>query len=163
MRAHGAAIQGKAATAKVRDRILGGLGGSRDPALIFAASSIINEISGPDASGITVQREVRTDTGLYRLIGSRVSGPDGQQPVVVIFAEPEQNLGEQTPTARDRLSRKEARVAALLAAQKTNEEIAKTLCISTHTARHHTQSVLSKLGIKSRRDVARVMAGDRLP
>jgi DNA-binding CsgD family transcriptional regulator len=40
-----------------------------------------------------------------------------------------------------------------LAQRKTNPEIAHALCISPHRARHHTEAVLSKLGISSRREV----------
>jgi DNA-binding CsgD family transcriptional regulator len=52
-----------------------------------------------------------------------------------------------------RLTRTEARVARLLALRLTNAEIAAQLYISQHTARHHTESVMAKLGVKSRRDV----------
>ncbi|NIN10305.1 MAG: hypothetical protein GTN62_03165 [Gemmatimonadales bacterium] len=45
----------------------------------------------------------------------------------------------------------------LLAQRKTNAEIAATLSISTHTARHHTERVLAKLGIRSRQQVQKVL------
>jgi DNA-binding NarL/FixJ family response regulator len=48
------------------------------------------------------------------------------------------------------LTRRELEVASLLAQGRTNTAIADTLHISTHTARHHTQRVLSKLGVHSR-------------
>jgi DNA-binding NarL/FixJ family response regulator len=53
---------------------------------------------------------------------------------------------------RDRygLTRRELEVATLLAQGRTNTAIANTLHISTHTARHHTQRVLGKLGVHSR-------------
>ena len=51
------------------------------------------------------------------------------------------------------LTERQAEVAQLLALRKSNDEIADALFISTHTARHHTEAVLQKLQIHSRRDV----------
>jgi DNA-binding NarL/FixJ family response regulator len=48
------------------------------------------------------------------------------------------------------LTRRELEVATLLAQGRTNTAIANALHISTHTARHHTQRVLGKLGVHSR-------------
>jgi len=144
----------------VRDRILGDLEGAQDEALIFAASSIINEITATGYEGGPVVREVRTETGAYTLRGNRLPRADGR-PVVMVYTEsvdvpviasPKQRLRE-----RFGLTRKESLVALLLATQKSNEQIARELVISAHTARHHTQNVLGKLGVSSRRDVAAVL------
>lgn len=51
------------------------------------------------------------------------------------------------------LTRRELEVAQLLRLRRSNSELATTLGISEHTARHHTQSVLSKLGVHSRTQV----------
>lgn len=48
------------------------------------------------------------------------------------------------------LTARETEVAVLLAQGLSNVAIAKTLAISTHTARHHTQRVLGKLKVHSR-------------
>jgi DNA-binding NarL/FixJ family response regulator len=48
------------------------------------------------------------------------------------------------------LTPREAEVALLLAAGRGNAAIASKLRISPHTARHHTQHVLAKLGVHSR-------------
>jgi ATP/maltotriose-dependent transcriptional regulator MalT len=48
------------------------------------------------------------------------------------------------------LSRRELEVALLIAQGFSNREIAETIRVSTHTARHHTQHVLGKLGVRSR-------------
>jgi DNA-binding CsgD family transcriptional regulator len=55
-------------------------------------------------------------------------------------------------TSRDRygLTRREAQVAKLLALGRSNQAIARELSISQHTARHHTQRILSKLEVHSR-------------
>ncbi|HEU5304135.1 MAG TPA: LuxR C-terminal-related transcriptional regulator [Gemmatimonadales bacterium] len=48
------------------------------------------------------------------------------------------------------LTAREAEVALLLAEGHSNTAIAAALHISTHTTRHHTQRILSKLGVHSR-------------
>lgn len=52
------------------------------------------------------------------------------------------------------LTPQEARVALLLRERRSNAEIAAALSISRHTARHHTERVLAKLGVRSRAAVA---------
>jgi DNA-binding CsgD family transcriptional regulator len=56
--------------------------------------------------------------------------------------------------ARPRLTPREREVAALLTLRRTNAEIAAALGVSAHTARHHTESVLRKCGVSSRRRLA---------
>lgn len=151
-----------AAPASVRARILGDVEGPQDEELIFAASSIINEITSPTYTGEAVVREVRTENGSYTLRGSRISRTDGLHPVVLVYTESKDVPVIASPKQRLRerfgLTRKESEVALLLAAEKSNEQIADALFISRHTARHHTQSILAKLGVQSRRDVAEVMS-----
>lgn len=156
---------GQTPRAPVRERVLGDLNGDRDDALLFAASSVINEVSSSSYAGTPVVRSVRTERGTYTLNGRRVYGPDGIQPVVLVYSElaplsqsVEARLGE-----RFRLTRKEARVALLLADEHSNEQIANNLFISPHTARHHTQNVLAKLGVRSRMEVAAIIQPERLP
>jgi ATP/maltotriose-dependent transcriptional regulator MalT len=48
------------------------------------------------------------------------------------------------------LSLRELEVALLIAQGFSNREVASTVRVSTHTARHHTQHVLGKLGVRSR-------------
>ncbi|HEY7636567.1 MAG TPA: helix-turn-helix transcriptional regulator [Gemmatimonadales bacterium] len=48
------------------------------------------------------------------------------------------------------LTPRETQVAMLLAEGRSNEDIASVLRVSPHTARHHTQHVLAKLGVHSR-------------
>jgi DNA-binding NarL/FixJ family response regulator len=48
------------------------------------------------------------------------------------------------------LTAREQAVAVLLAQGRSNAAIAEALQISTHTARHHTQRILAKLGVHSR-------------
>jgi DNA-binding NarL/FixJ family response regulator len=48
------------------------------------------------------------------------------------------------------LTSRESQVAILLIEGRSNIEIAKQLKISPHTARHHTQRILAKVGVHSR-------------
>ena len=52
------------------------------------------------------------------------------------------------------LTARELEVAALLANGLTNGEVATRLVLSPKTVDHHVSAVLSKLGVRSRRDVA---------
>jgi DNA-binding CsgD family transcriptional regulator len=54
------------------------------------------------------------------------------------------------------LTNRQLEVARLLAEGLTNAELAQRLYISAKTADHHVSAVLSKLGVSSRRDVARL-------
>jgi DNA-binding CsgD family transcriptional regulator len=78
-----------------------------------------------------------------------------ETPVAVL--DDEAALGE-----RFGLSRAEAKVARLLAEGCTNAEISKRLFISPHTARHHTEKILRKMGVASRTAAtARLFSGVR--
>jgi DNA-binding NarL/FixJ family response regulator len=57
------------------------------------------------------------------------------------------------------LTARETEVAMLLAEGRSNVAIAGTLNISTHTARHHTQRVLSKLKVHSRAEAGAKLRG----
>lgn len=105
------------------------------------------------------EREVRTAHGHYTLRGTLLPpgafGIDGAVMISVathhsgpLFPSPEM-LRE-----RHGLTRREAEIALLLAAGFSNEEIARRLFISAHTARKHTEHVLEKLGLKSRKALA---------
>jgi DNA-binding CsgD family transcriptional regulator len=50
-------------------------------------------------------------------------------------------------------TRRQRQIARLLASRATNAEIAAALGISVHTARHHSQKVLEKLGVTARAQV----------
>lgn len=60
-----------------------------------------------------------------------------------------------------RLTGRQADVALLLLARRSNIEIAELLGISRHTARHHVQSVLAKLGVQSRAQARQVLENAR--
>ncbi len=59
------------------------------------------------------------------------------------------------------LTRREAQVARRLAIRRTNAEIAREMHVSEHTVRRHTERVLRKLRISSRREVYGVITAAR--
>lgn len=94
-------------------------------------------------------------------VGKIVNQLLGQDPAVVyaalrrvaLAAIPTDVLGQ-----RYQLTNRETDVARLLATGKSNAEIAAALGISEHTARRHTEQVLSKLRVNSRAAVAALFA-----
>ncbi|WP_158847831.1 ATP-binding protein [Saccharothrix deserti] len=74
----------------------------------------------------------------------------------VALALPEQRRRETAAAAAtsDVLTRREAEIADLIAAGRTNREIAAALVISQRTAESHVDHILSKLGFTSRTQIA---------
>jgi DNA-binding CsgD family transcriptional regulator len=107
---------------------------------------------------------VQTGRALYRVRGTIV-GEGVLSPTTHILVALEQLSATLPDEAglRERfgLTPREARVCLLIASGKTNEQIAGTLCISRHTARHHTEKVLLKLRVKSRAEVAPTLLQQR--
>lgn len=108
--------------------------------------------------------EVRTSAGRYRLRGALIDG-GAAEPAACVLVTVEGGRPLPLPPAEALcghwgLTPRQAAVARLLAEGRSNAEVAERLGISPHTARHHTESVLLKLGVRSRAEVAaRLMAG----
>ncbi len=64
--------------------------------------------------------------------------------------------------ARFELTRREADVALHLAAGMSDDAIARRIGVSPHTARHHSEHVLVKLGLRSRKGVGLFLLDGRL-
>ena len=89
--------------------------------------------------------------------GCRVApatGATAPNVVVVLREANDARLSDAEIRERHGLSRRECAVARLLAAGYSNESVARALCISPHTARHHTERVLTKLNVRSRAAIA---------
>lgn len=108
--------------------------------------------------GAFLTSEVELPGGTVRLGASPLpAGPSAAGEAVMVVARliPGELWGQQFG-----LSPQESRVAHLLAQGLSNSEVAHRLCISVHTARHHTQRVLSKLEVRSRAAVAAKLLSD---
>jgi len=71
-----------------------------------------------------------------------------------------ENARERT-RAQYNLTGREVEVTMLLAQRMSNREIALRLGLSEHTARHHTERILRKLGAVNRREVAKLVRSAR--
>jgi DNA-binding CsgD family transcriptional regulator len=102
-------------------------------------------------------QELRTGSGRYRLSGRVLPAEaEGAPPniMMTVVRIAHDLRGGSSISARFGLTQREAAVARLLAEGRSNAEIARELSISSHTARHHTENVLVKLGVRSRAQVA---------
>jgi DNA-binding CsgD family transcriptional regulator len=111
------------------------------------------------AGGHPASCEVRTRSALYSLrascVGPTTVGADGGILIALERLTPEMPPGEVLGE-RYALTKREIDVTYLLLHGKSNADIAQALAISEHTARHHTESVLAKLGVHSRTEIPRL-------
>lgn len=111
-----------------------------------------------DGPGPILQREVELGGEVYHLRGScLMDAPEADQPFLIITVVRCEPSREHHLRERYRLTRREARIALLLAERKTNLEISGELRLSPHTVRHHTERVLAKLGVTSRIQVGAIV------
>jgi DNA-binding CsgD family transcriptional regulator len=90
-------------------------------------------------------------------IGIYVARPALEDVAVVVVIRPQLPMQSQNLNLGI-LSDREQRVAQLISAGLSAKEIASRLGISPHTARHHTEHVFAKLGVRSRAAVAALCA-----
>jgi len=83
-------------------------------------------------------------------------GDGATSSVLAVILRPLGSAGAIEPSQciRSALTPREVEVLDLLAVRRTNAEIAERLSISPHTARHHVERVLRKLGVRSRHRLA---------
>lgn len=101
-------------------------------------------------------RELRTTTQRYRMSVSLL--PAGllathSMIVVALNRVGLQQRSDAEMRATFALTPREVQIARLLAGRRSNSEIADALGVSAHTVRRHTERVLMKLGVHSRRGV----------
>ena len=91
-------------------------------------------------------------SGRWRVVGRRLERQcSGATAILVSLlpCAPDAGSGEELRASHG-LTRREMEVVRLLRLRRSNAEIASALGISEHTARHHTENVLLKLGLHSR-------------
>jgi DNA-binding CsgD family transcriptional regulator len=121
--------------------------------LRVVARALAASLAGSPVKPARLDRDLRTAQGRYRirgsLVGETVLGGGASVLVSLERLTPELPAPE---ALRERfgLTRREAQVARLIADGRSNAAIAETLFISPHTARHHTEHIMQKLGAKSR-------------
>jgi DNA-binding CsgD family transcriptional regulator len=118
----------------------------------MAAPAWIGNGSAPPGPAAT------DDTAGLRLRPARMASAGGEgDPAALVLVEELASplLTVADVRARARLTSRQAEVALLLAQRRTNAEIARELNVSAATARHHTEAVMTALGVHRRVDVAR--------
>lgn len=126
-----------------------------------AASLVTRPRSEPAApTGLTM--EVDVGGARYTLRGSYAGAGlfESRETIVVLLERTSMGVLADGPLGtRYRLTSREIEVARVLARGLTNAELADHLGISPHTAKRHTESVLRKLGVKTRAAVAALLMG----
>jgi DNA-binding CsgD family transcriptional regulator len=125
------------------------------PDLEGDVGSDVEEIT-PWAGQTGEPRQCQCLQGTFLLAGSLAAHPR-----ILLSLKERSSTPGSNRTMGDRfgLTCRESEVAALLAERRSNSEIAFALGISPHTASHHTEQVLAKLGLKSRADVSQRIFG----
>ena len=116
----------------------------------------------PSTEGPAVVRHIAIGDERFRLVVDLLPpNPNGDRlPVATVERVTTDSLSESSLRERFRLTRKEIRVALLLAQRRSNAEIADTLQISPHTARRHTENVMLKLNVTSRFSVEAALSAE---
>jgi DNA-binding CsgD family transcriptional regulator len=114
---------------------------------------------------VSATREVRTARCRYRLTGTLFGSAPGDYGQVLISVRPllRPPLTDDDLRLQFGLTIREVQVARLLAAGKSNADIAEALSVSAHTARRHTERVRAKLRVPSRAAVAARLHGTAEP
>jgi len=126
--------------------------------LVQRAPALLND---PERLAVLLEQERRDLATPLQVVEARTlpaQSPTGNSVLVVVVERRRDDVPSEEEIAdRFGLTRRESMVAWCLAHRQSNDEIAKTLGVSPHTARHHTERVLAKLGVHSRRAVRTVL------
>ena len=110
----------------------------------------------------SVEVEVETLAGRYRMRATmlleKIKEISNRAVLVTIERAQSSTPSREALIKRFAMTGREADVALLLARGARNRAIASEMHISPHTARHHTENVLAKLGVHARAEVARAIA-----
>jgi DNA-binding CsgD family transcriptional regulator len=102
------------------------------------------------------REQLRTADGMFATMGA---GAFAQRAARELLATGE-NARRRTAETRNQLTAQEAQVAGLARDGLSNSEIGARLFISRHTVQYHLRKVFMKLGISSRTQLGRALAGD---
>jgi predicted ATPase/DNA-binding CsgD family transcriptional regulator len=103
----------------------------------------------------------REELGEHEFEAQQRKGSELDLDVMVAYALEEDTSRPRELAASSPLTRREQQIAELLAAGKTNREIATKLVIARRTAASHVEHILDKLGFSSRTQVAAWIAERR--
>lgn len=112
----------------------------------------------------SVSGEVTSARDRYRLSTCHLEGGRYGRPLVtLVIVRPSSPPLPSGAELRDRyaLTHRQAEVALLLAQGRSNGQIAELLDISPHTARHHAQRVIQKVGVPGRKAIALRLLSDQ--
>ena len=127
--------------------------------LIQAAASLAAEsVTSRPSAPLSSQRTLSLAGGRYQLrLGYPPQFRERDQGRLLVIERT--SLYPSPSSLQDRfgLTPRQAEVALLLAQGLSNDAIAGELTISSHTARHHVQEILSKMGLSSRAAVPHVL------
>jgi DNA-binding CsgD family transcriptional regulator len=136
---------------------------SRHLSELFPASddlTAVVEQSGHVAASVCRTQSVVTVPccrGEMRLAGDLFDLSPAER-LVLVVCTPSRRVTTPRPTLESAgLTVREEQVAWLLAEGRTSKGIGEALRISTHTARHHTERILAKLGVSSRAEAAALL------
>lgn len=92
--------------------------------------------------------------------------PHAEHDSATVYVVVVERVAQQRPCEEDLarefgLTRREAEVARAMADRLSSSEIAESLGMSLNTARRHSERVLAKLGVRSRREINSVVARAR--
>jgi DNA-binding CsgD family transcriptional regulator len=138
------------------DRAAAVLGGEQLVGAIAHVTRAVAVARKTSPSGGVVSMNLATPSGEWRVRGSTLPWEvDTPSPTILVSVARIAPTSASAVALRSRygLTAREAQVMELLCRRRSNAEIARALCISAHTARHHTESVLLKLGLQSRTQV----------
>jgi DNA-binding CsgD family transcriptional regulator len=148
------------------DRAAAVLGGEQLVSTIGQVTRAVAMARRTTPNGGIVSVNVATPDSEWRVRGSTLPWvSDRRSPILVSLARNEVTSAASAESLRARygLTAREAQVTELLRRRRSNTEIARTLGISAHTARHHTESILLKLHLQSRNQVEERLARDDAP
>jgi DNA-binding CsgD family transcriptional regulator len=124
------------------------------PNLLEAALREVAAATARRADNVIVARDAASELHCHGLVyhvhATWLAADRGTPGLAVLRVCHPMPRGIDAVANRARLTRQQVRVAGLIVRGFTNAEIARELFISPHTARHHVEQILLKLGARSR-------------